>query len=92
VETLVVELARRGKLLVGEPFFEGGVPVTVDRKGSGDASVGDLAVVRLGRGRARVEQTLGRPEEVGRIVHFLAADASGYITGQVWGVNGGLDM
>jgi hypothetical protein len=25
-------------------------------------------------------------------VHFLAADASGYITGQVWGVNGGLDM
>jgi len=25
-------------------------------------------------------------------VHLLAADASGYITGQVWGVNGGLDM
>ncbi len=42
METLVAELARRGKLLVGEPFFEGGVPVTVDRKGSGDASAGDL--------------------------------------------------
>jgi len=26
------------------------------------------------------------------VVHFLAADASAYITGQVWGVNGGLDM
>jgi acetoacetyl-CoA reductase/3-oxoacyl-[acyl-carrier protein] reductase len=26
------------------------------------------------------------------VVHFLAADASSYITGQVWGVNGGLDM
>jgi hypothetical protein len=25
-------------------------------------------------------------------VHFLAMDASSYITGQVWGVNGGLDM
>ena len=25
-------------------------------------------------------------------VVFLAADASSYITGQVWGVNGGLDM
>jgi len=25
-------------------------------------------------------------------VHFLAADASSYVTGQVWGVNGGLDM
>jgi 3-oxoacyl-[acyl-carrier protein] reductase len=35
---------------------------------------------------------LGRPEEVARIVRFLAADASSYITGQVWGVNGGLDM
>ena len=35
---------------------------------------------------------LGRPEEVGRVVHFLAADASSYITGQVWGINGGLDM
>jgi 3-oxoacyl-[acyl-carrier protein] reductase len=35
---------------------------------------------------------LARPWEVARVVHFLAADASGYITGQVWGVNGGLDM
>ena len=35
---------------------------------------------------------LGRPDEVARIVHFLAADASSYITGQVWGVNGGMDM
>ncbi|MEA2170090.1 MAG: hypothetical protein QOF76_3390 [Solirubrobacteraceae bacterium] len=34
----------------------------------------------------------GKPEEVARVVHFLAADASGYITGQVWGVNGGMDM
>jgi NAD(P)-dependent dehydrogenase (short-subunit alcohol dehydrogenase family) len=35
---------------------------------------------------------LGRPEEVARIVHILAADASSYVTGQVWGVNGGMDM
>jgi NAD(P)-dependent dehydrogenase (short-subunit alcohol dehydrogenase family) len=35
---------------------------------------------------------LGEPEEVARVVHFLAADASAYITGQVWGVNGGMDM
>ena len=35
---------------------------------------------------------LGRPEEVARVVHFLCADASSYITGQVWAVNGGMDM
>jgi NAD(P)-dependent dehydrogenase (short-subunit alcohol dehydrogenase family) len=35
---------------------------------------------------------LCRPEEIARVVHFLAADNSAYITGQVWGVNGGLDM
>ena len=35
---------------------------------------------------------LGRPEEVARVVHFLCADASGYITGQVWAVNGGMEM
>jgi acetoacetyl-CoA reductase/3-oxoacyl-[acyl-carrier protein] reductase len=34
----------------------------------------------------------GTPEEVARVVHFLAADASAYITGQVWSVNGGMDM
>ncbi|WP_413767856.1 3-oxoacyl-ACP reductase family protein [Rhodococcus pyridinivorans] len=35
---------------------------------------------------------LADPQEIARVVHFLAADASSYITGQVWGVNGGLDM
>lgn len=35
---------------------------------------------------------LGRPEEIARVVHFLASDASSYITGQIWGVNGGMDM
>jgi NAD(P)-dependent dehydrogenase (short-subunit alcohol dehydrogenase family) len=35
---------------------------------------------------------LGQPEEIARVVRFLADDASGYITGQIWGVNGGLDM
>jgi acetoacetyl-CoA reductase/3-oxoacyl-[acyl-carrier protein] reductase len=35
---------------------------------------------------------LGRPEEVARVVGFLCADASAYITGQIWSVNGGMEM
>jgi NAD(P)-dependent dehydrogenase (short-subunit alcohol dehydrogenase family) len=34
----------------------------------------------------------GQPEEIARVVAFLAADASAYITGQIWAVSGGLDM
>ena len=35
---------------------------------------------------------MGQPDEIARVVCFLAQDASGYITGQIWGVNGGIDM
>ncbi len=35
---------------------------------------------------------LGRPDEIARAVHFLAADQSSYITGAVLSVNGGMDM
>jgi 3-oxoacyl-[acyl-carrier protein] reductase len=35
---------------------------------------------------------LGRPDEVARVVRFLASDASSYITGQVWAINGGMEM
>jgi ribonuclease R len=68
MDLLVCELARKGRLLVGEPYFEGGVPVVIDRKGAGEASVGDLVVVRLGRGRARLERVLG---PAGRIESVL---------------------
>jgi NAD(P)-dependent dehydrogenase (short-subunit alcohol dehydrogenase family) len=48
---------------------------------------GQIPVGRLGRlGR------LGRPDEIARVVCFLAADQSAYITGQIWAANGGLDM
>jgi NAD(P)-dependent dehydrogenase (short-subunit alcohol dehydrogenase family) len=35
---------------------------------------------------------LGRPDEIARVVHFLASDYSSFITGAVWDVNGGQDM
>ena len=34
----------------------------------------------------------GRPDEIARVVHFLCADRSAYISGQVWSVNGGMEM
>lgn len=38
------------------------------------------------------QRRLGKPEEVARVVHFLLEDGSGYVTGAVYTVNGGLDM
>ncbi len=35
-------------------------------------------------------ERLGEPDEIARTMVFLADEASGYITGQVLGVNGGL--
>jgi len=53
-------------------------------------TIPDPVLVRL---RAQIPVgRLGRPEEVARVVAFLAADESAYITGQIWSVNGGLDM
>ena len=45
----------------------------------------------------KIEQSIpmkrfGKPEEVARLVSFLAAEDSAYITGQVYGINGGLYM
>jgi acetoacetyl-CoA reductase/3-oxoacyl-[acyl-carrier protein] reductase len=34
----------------------------------------------------------GRPDDVARVVHFLASDFSSFITGAVYDVNGGQDM
>jgi acetoacetyl-CoA reductase/3-oxoacyl-[acyl-carrier protein] reductase len=45
---------------------------------------GIRAQVPLGR--------LGKPQEVARVVQFLVSDAASYVTGQVWAVNGGMEM
>jgi ribonuclease R len=70
----VVELARRGKLLVGEPYFTPGVPIVVDRKGAGDAGPGDLAVVSGRRGRARVRRVLGSAKRIENVLEALLVD------------------
>jgi ribonuclease R len=70
-ERVVVEIQRRGKLVVGEPFFSPGVPLVLDRKGLGDVGVGDLALVRAGAGRARLEQAIGPANVIENVLEAL---------------------
>jgi len=73
-----------------------GIGVTVNAVTPGFVATDMLAGMpdkALDRVRAQIPmKRLGRPEEIARVVSFLAADDSAYITGQLWGVNGGLDM
>src|SRR6266487_1045468 len=71
VDRAVVQVEKRGKLVVGEPYFVPGVPLVLDRKGLGDADPGDLAVVRTGRGRARLEQVLGKASDIQVVLEGL---------------------
>jgi ribonuclease R len=70
-DPVVVEVGRRGKLVVGEPFFVPGTPLVLDRKGLGDGRPGDLAVVRPGRGRAKLESVLGRAKDIEAVLEGL---------------------
>jgi 3-oxoacyl-[acyl-carrier protein] reductase len=83
-------LARAGRLV------DNGVGITVNTVTPGFVAtemVESIPEKVLDRIRSQIPVgRLCQPEEIARVVHFLAADASAYITGQVWGVNGGLDM
>jgi acetoacetyl-CoA reductase/3-oxoacyl-[acyl-carrier protein] reductase len=83
-------LQRSGKL---DPH---GIGITVNTVAPGYIETDMLETVPdkvLDRIKAQVPLgRLGRPEEVARVVHFLCADASSYITGQIFAVNGGQDM
>jgi NAD(P)-dependent dehydrogenase (short-subunit alcohol dehydrogenase family) len=79
----------------GQPPGDG-IGLTVNAVTPGFIATDMLAAMpdkALDRVRSQIPMgRLGRPEEIARVVSFLAADESAYITGQLWGVNGGLDM
>jgi acetoacetyl-CoA reductase len=60
--------------------------ITTDMTAAVPAAAMEKIVARIPVGR------LGEPNEVARVVEFLADPESGYITGQVYPVNGGLYM
>jgi ribonuclease R len=68
---VVVEVSQRGRLVVGEPVFTPGVPIPLDRKGLADVGPGDIAVVRTGRGRARLERRLGSADRIETVLEGL---------------------
>jgi NAD(P)-dependent dehydrogenase (short-subunit alcohol dehydrogenase family) len=84
------QLAKAGKLT------EDTIGVTVNTVAPGFIATEMLATVPekvLDGIKAQIPvRRLGRPDDIARVVHFLASDYSSFITGQVWGVNGGQEM
>jgi 3-oxoacyl-[acyl-carrier protein] reductase len=95
---LTMSLAREAAFALkrADKLTPDGVNVTVNAVAPGFIETDMLEGVPdkvLDKIRAQVPlDRLGRPDEVARVVHFLSADASSYITGQVWAVNGGQEM
>ena len=94
---LTKSLAREAALALSRAGgLDGGIGLTVNAVTPGlietdmTAHIPEKAMARILAGIPMGR--IGRPEEVARVVSFLAADVSSYITGQVWGVNGGYDM
>ena len=95
---LTKTLAKEAAFILGRAgrLVDNGVGITVNTVTPGFVAtemLEDVPEKVLAKIRAQIPVgRLSHPEEIARVVHFLAADASAYITGQVWGVNGGLDM
>ncbi len=84
------QLGRAGKL------EEDGIGVTVNTVAPGFIAtemLENISEKALEEIKAKIPVgRLGRPDEIARAVHFLAADQSSFITGTVLSVNGGMDM
>jgi citronellol/citronellal dehydrogenase len=59
-------------------------------RSSGTAQYGD-EMLELAR-RATPLKRLGTPEEVSRVIVFLASDQNDYVTGSIFGIDGGMPL
>jgi NAD(P)-dependent dehydrogenase (short-subunit alcohol dehydrogenase family) len=95
---LTMTLAREAAhaLKKADKLLDGGPGLTVNTVAPGYINTEMVAtvpekVLDMIKGKIPLAR-LGEPEEIARVVHFLCDDASSYITGQVWAVNGGMEM
>ena len=84
------QLARAGKL------GEDSIGLTVNAVAPGFIAT-EMLQAMPEKAQERVKSQIpvgrfGRPDDVARVVHFLASDYSSFITGAVYDVNGGQDM
>jgi NAD(P)-dependent dehydrogenase (short-subunit alcohol dehydrogenase family) len=84
------QLARAGKL------SEDSIGLTVNAVAPGFIAT-EMVAAMPEKAQERVKAQIpvgrfGRPDDVARVVHFLASDYSSFITGAVYDVNGGQDM
>jgi acetoacetyl-CoA reductase/3-oxoacyl-[acyl-carrier protein] reductase len=95
---LTMTMAREAAqaLKKADKLHEGGPSLTVNAVAPGFIETDMLATVPdkvLDKIRAQVPLgRLGRPEDISRMVEFLCEDGASYITGQVFAVNGGMEM
>jgi 3-oxoacyl-(acyl-carrier-protein) reductase len=95
---LTMTMAREAAHALGKAdnLEEGGVGLTVNTIAPGFIATDmtkDLPekVVEQIKGTIPLGR-LGHPDEIARVVRFLCEDESGYITGQIWSINGGMEM
>ena len=77
--SVVAVLDKRGRFLIGDPFFGPGPQLIVDRDRR--AGVGDLVLLKVGgrggqggRGHAKVERRIGRPDVASDVLEALMLD------------------
>jgi 2-hydroxycyclohexanecarboxyl-CoA dehydrogenase len=87
-KTLAREVARHGITVNSVCPGPTDTPMLAQIAGAGQDSEKVLEAMR----RAVPMRRLGRPEDIGPAVAFLASDAAGFITGQTLSVSGGLTM
>jgi NAD(P)-dependent dehydrogenase (short-subunit alcohol dehydrogenase family) len=82
--TMSLALETAGKGITVNTVTPGFIGTDMTMAVPADALAKVVARIPVGR--------LGEPDEVARVVEFLADPESAYITGQVYAVNGGLYM